>query len=376
MVKNTPPMGWNTWNTFAKDINEELILQSADALISAGLKDAGYQYVVIDDCWALRERGKDGKLVPDPEKFPHGMKFVADELHRRGLKFGMYSCCGAMTCAEYPGSLNREYQDAKTFARWGVDFLKYDYCFKPAGLEGKTLYRRMGLALANCGRDILFSGCSWGSDNTHEWIGTTGANAWRSTPDIFDTFDSVKDLIKRQYNILPYGGVGCFNDMDMLIVGMHGKGNVGLKGCTDDEYRLHFAAWCLLASPLMIGCDVRDMDETTRSILMNKELIAISQDARGNRPYITRFFDCDDLPIMVRALGNGDIALGLFNMTDGDANFWVPVDDLGVPEFSGKRLRGREVYTGREIASQNALLRDKVPPHACAVYRLHLVDAK
>ncbi len=376
MVKNTPPMGWNTWNTFAKDINEELILQSADALIATGLKDAGYQYVVIDDCWALRERGKDGKLVPDPEKFPHGMKYVADELHRRGLKFGMYSCCGAMTCAEYPGSLNREYQDAKTFARWGVDFLKYDYCFKPAGLEGKTLYRRMGLALANCGRDILFSGCSWGADNTHEWIGTTGANAWRSTPDIFDTFDSVKDLIKRQYNILPYGGVGCFNDMDMLIVGMHGRGNVGLKGCTDDEYRLHFAAWCLLASPLMIGCDIRDMDETTRSVLMNRDLIAISQDARGNRPYITRFFDCDDLPIVVRALGNGDIALGLFNMTDGDANFWVPVDDLGVPEFSGKRLRGKELYTGREIASQNALLRDKVPPHACAVYRLHLVDAK
>ncbi len=376
MTIHTPPMGWNTWNTFAKDINEDLILRSADVLVETGLAAAEYKYVVVDDCWSLRERDKNGHLVADPEKFPHGMKYLADELHRRGLKFGMYSCSGALTCAEYPGSLNREYLDARTFARWGVDLLKYDYCFRPQSPDGETLFRRMGLALANSGRDILFSGCSWGADDTPKWIGTTGAGMWRSTPDIFDSFDSIKDLIKRQYGILPYGGVGCFNDMDMLVVGMHGKGNVGLKGCTDDEYRLHFAAWCLLASPLMIGCDVRNMDETTYAILTNKPLLAISQDTRGNRPYIRRFFDCDDLPIVVRILGNGDVALGLFNMTEGNANFWVPADDLGVPVFSGKKLVGEEVYTGKTIESRNGVLLDKVPPHACAVYRLRVVNAK
>ena len=174
-------MGWNTWNTFAQNISEELILQSADAMVETGLKDEGYEYIVIDDCWALRERDKAGNLVPDPAKFPHGMKYVADYIHAKGLKFGMYSCCGTMTCARYPASYNHEFADAAAFAEWGVDFLKYDYCFKPNFADGKMLYRRMGLALANCGRDILFSGCSWGADKTHEWIGSTGANMWRST---------------------------------------------------------------------------------------------------------------------------------------------------------------------------------------------------
>ena len=208
MIKTLPPMGWNTWNTFAEKINEELILASADKLVETGLKDAGYEYVIIDDCWALRERDKNGKLVPDPEKFPHGMKYVADYIHKKGLKFGMYSCCGTMTCAGYPASYDHEFIDAATFAEWGVDFLKYDYCFRPSATEGKLLYRRMGLALANCGRDILFSGCSWGADNTHEWIGTTGANMWRSTGDIFDTWESLKSLILAQYDILPFGRHG------------------------------------------------------------------------------------------------------------------------------------------------------------------------
>ncbi len=373
MIKNTPPMGWNTWNTFAANIDESLVLSSADALIASGLRDAGYEYVVVDDCWALKERDRAGRLVPDPAKFPHGMKHVADELHARGFKFGMYSCCGSMTCAGYPASLGREYEDARTFAAWGVDFLKYDYCYKPASVDGKTLYRRMGLALANCGRDILFSGCSWGADNTHEWIGTTGANMWRSTPDIVDTWDSVKDLIKRQYSILPYGGVGCFNDMDMLIVGMHGKGNVGLKGCTDDEYRLHFAAWCMFASPLMIGCDVRETDETTRAILKNETLLGIAQDPRGNRPYVNLIWGCDELPVVVRALANGDIALGFFNLTDGQAHLWATAEDMGVPEFSGKTLEGEEAYTGEKTRSVNGTIAVTLPAHSCAVYRLRIV---
>lgn len=374
MIKNLPPMGWNTWNTFAQNIQEELILDSAKALVSSGLKDAGYEYVVIDDCWALKERGADGRLTPDPQKFPHGMKYLADRIHEIGLKFGMYSCCGTMTCAGYPASFDREFLDAETFAGWGVDFLKYDYCFKPTGTEGALLYRRMGLALASCGRDILFSGCSWGADKTPEWIGTTGANMWRSTGDIFDTWDSVKSLIQQQYSILPFGGKDCFNDMDMLIVGMNGKGHVGIKGCSQEEYRLHFAAWCLFGSPLMIGCDIRNMDEETKRILTNPALLAIDQDTRCNRPYIIRFCGNDDYPIIVRNLANGDLAVGFFNLSDSPANLWVTEADLGISFRQNKILEGTEVYTGRKLRSVNATLSSSLAPHTCEVYRMKIVN--
>ena len=374
MIKNLPPMGWNTWNTFAQNIQEELILDSAKALVSSGLKDAGYEYVVIDDCWALKERGADGRLTPDPQKFPHGMKYLADRIHEMGLKFGMYSCCGTMTCAGYPASFDREFLDAETFAGWGIDFLKYDYCFKPAGAEGALLYRRMGLALASCGRDILFSGCSWGADKTPEWIGTTGANMWRSTGDIFDTWESVKSLIQQQYSILPFGGKDCFNDMDMLIVGMNGKGHVGIKGCSQEEYRLHFAAWCLFGSPLMIGCDIRNMDEETKRILTNPALLAIDQDARCNRPYIIRFCGNDDYPIIVRNLADGDLAVGFFNLSDSPADLWVTEADLGISFRQNKTLEGTEVYTGRELRSVNATLSASLAPHTCEVYRMKIVN--
>lgn len=374
MIKNLPPMGWNTWNTFAQNIQEELILDSAKALVSSGLKDAGYEYVVIDDCWALKERGADGRLTPDPQKFPHGMKYLADRIHEMGLKFGMYSCCGTMTCAGYPASFDREFLDAETFAGWGVDFLKYDYCFKPAGAEGALLYRRMGLALASCGRDILFSGCSWGADKTPEWIGTTGANMWRSTGDIFDTWESVKSLIQQQYSILPFGGKDCFNDMDMLIVGMNGKGHVGIKGCSQEEYRLHFAAWCLFGSPLMIGCDIRNMDEETKRILTNPALLAIDQDARCNRPYIIRFCGNDDYPIIVRNLADGDLAVGFFNLSDSPADLWVTEADLGISFRQNKTLEGTEVYTGRKLRSVNATLSASLVPHTCEVYRMKIVN--
>ena len=171
----TPPLGWNSWNTFTWNINDQLIRESADAMVESGLKDAGYEYVVIDDCWSLKQRDEKGYLVPDPEKFPQGMKAVADYVHSKGLKFGMYSCCGTHTCAGYPGSFEHEFQDAETFASWGVDYLKYDNCYKPLHADGEILYKRMSLALRNCGRDILFSACNWGSDNVHQWIQGSGA---------------------------------------------------------------------------------------------------------------------------------------------------------------------------------------------------------
>ena len=190
MVKLTPPMGWNSWNTFGEKINESLIKETADCMAASGLKDAGYDYLVIDDCWSLKERDAQGRLVADPAKFPNGMKAVADYVHSKGLKFGMYSCAGNLTCAGYPGSYEHEFTDAETFASWGVDFLKYDYCYHSPIVAGKYLYRRMGLALENCGRDILFSACSWGADETHEWMKESGASMWRSTGDIFDTWNS------------------------------------------------------------------------------------------------------------------------------------------------------------------------------------------
>ena len=248
MVKLTPPMGWNSWNTFGENINEKLIMETADKMVEQGLLDCGYEYLVIDDCWSLRKRDEEGRLIADPEKFPHGMKAVADYVHSKGLKFGMYSCAGNLTCAGYPGSFEHEFIDADTFASWGVDFLKYDYCYHSNIIPGKYLYRRMGIALENCGRDILFSACSWGADQTHEWIKETGASMWRSTGDIFDSWESIKDLTKQQAKLHPYHSVGCFNDMDMLVVGMYGKGNVGLSGCNDVQYRTHYSIWALFSA--------------------------------------------------------------------------------------------------------------------------------
>ena len=316
MVKLTPPMGWNSWNTFGENINEELIFETADAMVSTGLLEKGYEYLVIDDCWSLKERDGNQRLVPDPVKFPHGMKAVADYVHSKGLKFGMYSCAGNLTCAGYPGSFEHEFTDARTFAEWGVDFLKYDYCYHSPIIHGQYLYRRMGLALENCGRDILFSACSWGADQTQEWIKTSAASMWRSTGDIFDTWESVKDLVKQQEKLHPYNGVGCFNDMDMLIVGMYGKGNVGLKGCSDTQYKTHFSIWALLGSPLMIGCDIRSMNEETKAILGNEELIRINQDSACRQPVkLQGIWAGDDMVLYARQLENGDVAIGLFNMS-------------------------------------------------------------
>ena len=206
MLVKKPPMGWNTWNTFGHDINEELIRSSADVFVEAGLRDAGYEYVVIDDCWSKKVRDpQTDRLVPEPEKFPSGMKALSDYIHAKGLKFGMYSCAGQRTCADYPGSFDHEFLDAKTFAEWGVDFLKYDFCYKPTSVDGPTLYRRMGMALRASGRDILFSACNWGSDNVWQWIRSTGAHMYRSTGDINDNPESYRSIARSRA-----GQAGCF----------------------------------------------------------------------------------------------------------------------------------------------------------------------
>lgn len=375
MVKLTPPMGWNSWNTFGENINEQLIMETADAMAATGLLEKGYEYLVIDDCWSLKERDKEGRLVADPAKFPQGMKAVADYVHSKGLKFGMYSCAGNLTCAGYPGSFEHEFVDARTFAEWGVDFLKYDYCYHSPIIPGKYLYRRMGLALENCGRDILFSACSWGADETHEWIKSTGASMWRSTGDIFDTWESIKDLTRQQEKLHPYNGVGCFNDMDMLVVGMHGKGNVGLKGCTDTQYKTHFSIWAMMGSPLMIGCDIRDMGKETLDILTNEEVIRINQDRACRQPVkLAGTWAGDDLLLYSRQLENGDLCIGLFNLGDGKACARLNLDEVGLPFSTGRTLALKELWTGEESRVVNSTLIKELEPFDCALFRGKVVE--
>lgn len=375
MVKLTPPMGWNSWNTYGENINEQLIMETADAMVAEGLLEKGYEYLVIDDCWSLRERDEKERLVADPVKFPHGMKAVADYVHSKGLKFGMYSCAGNLTCAGYPGSFEHEFIDAQTFAEWGVDFLKYDYCYHSPIIHGKYLYRRMGLALENCGRDILFSACSWGADETHEWIKTTGAGMWRSTGDIFDTWDSVKSLVHQQEKLHPYNGVGCFNDMDMLIVGMYGKGNVGLSGCNDTQYKTHFSIWAFMGSPLMIGCDVRNMNEQTKAILKNEEIIRLNQDSACRQPVkLNGNWGGEDLLLYSRQLENGELAIGFFNLKEEKAVARLNLDEVGLPFSTGKTLKLRELWTGEEFTVKNSTIIKELAPFDCAVYRAKVVD--
>ena len=198
MLASRPPLGWNSWNTFGEKINDSLIREMADYMVDQGYRDAGYEYLVIDDCWSLRERDAGGRLVPDPEKFPHGMKDLADYVHGKGLKFGMYSCAGVMTCAGYPSSYDHEFTDAETFASWGVDYLKYDFCNFPETGDCRTRYQTMSMALKATGRDIVFSACNWGQKEPWKWMRSVGAHLYRSTGDIMDNYRSFTDIFKSQ----------------------------------------------------------------------------------------------------------------------------------------------------------------------------------
>lgn len=366
MIVQTPPLGWNTWNTFGEKINEQLIRETADVMVSSGLLEAGYNYLVIDDCWSKRKRNEKGELEADPEKFPNGMKAVADYVHSKGLKFGMYSCCGTMTCAGYPGSYDYEFIDAKTFASWGVDLLKYDHCFKPYNEPSDLLYRKMGMALANSGRDILFSACSWGVNQTAEWIKSTGAHMWRSTGDIFDSWERIKELYETNRDLQKYNGLGCFNDMDMLVVGMKGKGNVAKGGCSVEEYRTHFSIWAMLCSPLMIGCDIRNMDEDTKAILLNREVLAVSQDVACRQPYEL------GRDVWVRYLNDGSLALLLVNLMDKDRKMFVSMRDIGLERVNGQKLLMHDLWTGEDSEMlDDAMI--EVPMHGCRMFRCKIV---
>lgn len=372
-----PPMGWNSWNTFYNQINEELIRTTADAMVEKGLLSAGYKYLVVDDCWALRERDSQGNLAPDPAKFPHGVKAVADYVHAKGLKFGLYSCCGVRTCAGFPGSFEHEFQDAEQFARWGVDYLKYDNCHRPSSIPSHILYRRMAMALRSSGRDIVFAACQWGTENVKEWIRSTGAQTFRSTVDIQDTWKSIEKIALSQMDN-QVSAPGCFNDMDILVAGMYGGGvnpETSVGGCTDEEYQTHFVLWAMMGSPLMIGCDIRSMPEKTRTLLTNPSLIAINQDPECRSCYKVAVYGNPDAFVLVKPLSNGEYAIGFFNFSDNSTamtlNFW----DIGLSSAAGYGLRLYDCLSNQESGVARELLAPEISAHGCKIYRCAAVKA-
>jgi alpha-galactosidase len=310
-LAKTPPMGWNSWNKFRCTLNEQLIREIADAMVSSGMKDAGYHYVVLDDCW---QSGRDslGNIIPDAEKFPSGMKSLGDYIHSKGLKFGIYSCAGSMTCQKKPGSRDFQKNDAQSYAAWGVDYLKYDYCFAE-DLVAKDAYKIMSDALKATGRPIVFSICECGEFKPWLW-GREIGHLWRTTEDIRDVFKmpegkygmGVLDIIDAQAGLSEYAGPGHWNDADML--------EVGNGGMTNDEYKTHFSMWAMMTSPLIAGNDIRNMNETTRGILLNKDIIAIDQDGLGNQA--VRIQDSGDSEVWMKKLSGGEMAVCFLNRAD------------------------------------------------------------
>lgn len=375
MIVKTPPMGWNTWNTFGENINEQLIMETADAMVEKGLLDAGYEYIVIDDCWSLKSRDENGNLVPDPSKFPHGMKYVADYVHSKGFKFGMYSCCGSLTCMGHPGSFEHEYQDAKFFAENDVDYLKYDWCYHPRTMDGWILYNRMRMALDATGKDIVFSICNWGEQEANKWVRKVGGDLYRSTGDISDSMESIMAIYNEQRDNFCLSGPNCYNDIDMLVCGMYGKGNVSSTGgCTKEQYETHFKLWCMLSAPLMIGCDVRNIDDETLALLKNKAYLSINQDADQRPPIRVSF---GSAIILFKHLADNEYALSITNTEEHVHGYhMMNFAEIGFPGFGEYGLELTDVDTGETgIYTTNLWPRD-LNPYQTKIYRGKVVKLR
>lgn len=310
-LAQTPPMGWNSWNKFGCNVSESLLKEMADAMVASGMKDAGYEYIVIDDCWQVG-RDEQGNIQVDSVRFPNGMKVLADYVHDKGLKLGIYSCAGSYTCQGRPGSRGYQFQDARQYAAWGVDYLKYDWCSNE-GQKAEAAYRTMSDALKASGRPIVFSICEWGESQPWTW-GKGIGHLWRVTADIRDCYQckfdwggvGVLDIIDIMADLYPYAGPGHWNDAEML--------EVGNGGMTHDENITHFSMWCMLATPLMAGNDLRNMDAESRTILTNKEAIAVNQDPLGQQA--RRFMDMGEKEIWAKPLANGELAVCFLNRTE------------------------------------------------------------
>ena len=366
----TPPMGWNSWNKFGCNVSEELIKGVADAMVESGLKDAGYEYVVIDDCWQV-SRDENGNIVCDPERFPSGMKALADYVHSKGLKFGLYSCAGSYTCQGRPGSKGHQFQDALQYARWGVDYLKYDWCSSD-GQNARAAYQTMSEAIKAAGRPIVLSICEWGENEPWRW-GEGIGHLWRVTPDIRAVYNGVFDwggvgvlqCIDADADLYPYAGPGHWNDAEMLEVG---NGEMTL-----DEQITHFSMWCMLAAPLMCGNDLRNMDRQTKEILTNKEVIAVNQDRLGRQAI--RFMDMGDREIWAKPLADGEIAVCFMNR--GETPWKLSYNWLDQTMYFARDVNFRKhEYTVRDrwkhkdICTSKDRLEATIAPHGVLMVRL------
>jgi alpha-galactosidase len=364
-VARTPPMGWNSWNKFAcKDINEQVVRASADAIASNGMKDAGYQYVVIDDCW---QTGRDaaGNIIADPQKFPSGIKALADYVHSKGLKFGIYTDAGTKTCAGRPGSMGHEYQDAQQYANWGVDYLKEDWCSTLPGQDSESSYTLMRNALAATGRPIVFSICEWGSTKPWLWSVPVG-NMWRATGDIQDCWSCKKtwggsgflEIIDLMDPLYSYAGPGHWNDADML--------EIGNGGMTTEEYRAHFSLWAIFSAPLLAGNDLEHMTPDTREILLNKEVIAIDQDPMGIQGH--RVQKAGDLEVWSKQLADGGRAVALLNRSDKAATISADWRNIGYPATLPATVR--DLWAHKDLARHTGSFSAEVPGHAVVMVRI------
>lgn len=373
----TPPMGWNSWNTFQTRIDEKLVKDIADLFVSSGMKDAGYAYIVLDDGWMTMERDpKTGDLIPDPAKFPSGMKSLVEYVHSKGLKFGLYNCAGTKTCAGYPGTRGYEYQDARFYASLGIDYLKYDWC-NTEGINAKEAYTTMSKALRAAGRPIVFSLCEWGTNKPWEWATPVG-QLWRTTGDIYHCFDCIKDygtwkslgvmqILDLQDTLRRFAGPGHWNDPDMMEVG---------NGLTDNENRAHFSMWSMLAAPLMTGNDLRSMTSTTRDILTKKDVIDVNQDPLGIQGF--KYSTWDSVETWVRPLQNDEWAVTFLNRSVKPKQIqfnWtseVISDTLFHRELNTSTTEYRiyDLWQNKDLGKTKRPLKSTVPGHDVLMLRL------
>ncbi len=362
-LAGTPPMGWNSWNRFHCDVSEQLIRETADIIASNGMRDAGYRYVVIDDCWQV-SRDANGTIVPDQKRFPSGMKALADYVHGKGLRFGVYSDAGAKTCQGRPGSEGYETEDARQYAAWGVDYLKYDWC-NTNGVDPKIAYTTMRDALRSTGRPIVFSMCEWGKSNPATWARGV-AHLWRTTDDILPCWQCSTEwgglgwpaILDLQVGLEKYAGPGGWNDPDML--------QVGNEGLTLPENRAHFSFWCLLAAPLMAGNDLRNMPADITTILLNTEVIAVDQDLKGVQGRKIR--DDGDFEVWDKPLADGAHAVILFNRAKEPHQIAVAWVELGLPVDAAPLVR--DLWARKDVGRVKASFAANVQPHDVVMIRV------
>jgi len=380
-LAKTPPMGWNSWNKFACNIDENLIKGVADAMVETGLRDAGYVYLNLDDCWH-GQRDSLGFIQADPVRFPSGIKALADYVHSKGLKIGIYSDAGRQTCAGRPGSLGHEYQDAMQYAKWGIDYLKYDWC-NTENVNPVGAYNLMRDALRAAGRPILFSMCEWGQSKPWEWAAETG-HMWRTTGDIFNCFDcldqhpgwasyGVMQILDMQNGLRKYAGPGHWNDPDMLEVG---------NGQAVNEDRAHFSMWCMLAAPLILGNDIRSMSQDTKDILMNREVVAINQDSLGVQGL--KFAVKDGLEFWFKPLANNDWAFCILNRTTEAKQYTIDWQSFNLydevakrfTDFDSKAYTIRNLWTKKAEGNTSKIKSVTILGHDVALYRLSAISKK